>query len=149
MVTNMTIMSSEVIKLSRQVTRDENVQKVLANAVILTHELNVVLPELNKRNPELAGDLAGVVKNLSQMTNDLKVIGPAFASVGNDLPMAAQRAVEVLNEATILIKAMEKNLFLRGSVKEVREEEAADSRRAPASSKNPSSNSVKACENVK
>ena len=34
MVTNMTVMSSEVIKLSRQVTRDENVQKVLANAVV-------------------------------------------------------------------------------------------------------------------
>ncbi len=149
MVSNMTTMSSEVIKLSRQVTRDENIQKVLANAVVLTHELNVVLPELNKKNPQLAGDLAGVVKNLSQMTNDLKVIGPAFASVGNDLPMAAKRAVEALNEATVLIKAMEKSLFVRGSVKEVREEEEAASRRAPAGQKNPSSNSVNACENVK
>lgn len=149
MVSNMTTMSTEVIKLSRQVTRDDNVQKVLANAVVLTRELNVVLPELNKKNPELASDLAGVVKNLSQITNDLKVIGPAFAAVGNDLPVAAKRAVEALDEATILIKAMEKSLFVRGSVKEVREEEEAAARRAPASQKNPLSKTVNACENVK
>ncbi len=149
MVSNMTTMSTEVIKLSRQVTHDDNVQKVLANAVVLTRELNVVLPELNKKNPQLAEELAGMVKNLSQLTNDLKVVGPAVASVGSDLPLAAKRAVEVLNETTILIKAMEKSLFVRGSVKEVREEEAEASRRRPSSSINPAASPVNACENVK
>ncbi len=149
MVSNMTTMSSEVIKLSRQVTRDDNIQKVLANAVVLTRELNVVLPELNKANPQMAAELGLVIKNLSQMTNDLKVIGPAFASVGSELPMAAKRAVEALNEATILIKAMEKSVFIRGSVKEVREEEAQALRRMPSSQKNSESNSVNACESVK
>ena len=140
MVSNMTEMSSEVTKLSRQVTHDGNVQKVLANTVILTRELNMVLPELNKQNPQLASELAGVVRNLNQMTNDLKVIGPAFASVGSELPGAAKRAVEALNEATILIKAMEKSIFVRGNIKEVREEEASAPRRSPANN---------ACENVK
>lgn len=140
MVTGMTEMSSEVAKLSRQVTRDGNIEKVVSNAVVLTRELNVILPELNRQNPQLAAELAGVVRNLNQMTNDLKVIGPAVASVGNDLPAAAKRAVEVLTETTVLIKAMEKSMFVRGSVKEVREEEAASSRRMPSNN---------ACENVK
>jgi phospholipid/cholesterol/gamma-HCH transport system substrate-binding protein len=149
LVTNLDSMSTEVIKLSRQVTHEDNIQKVLANVVTLTHELNTVLPELNRRNPQLAQDLAVITRNLNTMTTDLKVIGPAFQAVGGELPQAAQRAVEALNEATVLIKAMEKNFFVRGSVKDVREDEAKDPRRTPSSVKNPSSNPVNACEDVK
>lgn len=146
---NLNHMSTEVIKLSKQITHQDNVKKVLSNAVVLTEELNHVLPELNRKNPQLASDLALVTKNLSQMTTDLKVIGPAFSAIGNDMPQAAKRAVEALNEATILIKAMQKSFFVRNSVDEVKTEEAKEARRTPSSVQKPSSNPVNACEDVK
>jgi phospholipid/cholesterol/gamma-HCH transport system substrate-binding protein len=75
-----------------------------------------------------------------------KVLPGVNRAVGKDMPHAAVRAVEALNEATVLLKAMQRNFFVRGSVSEVREEEK--SRRTPSSFKKPSSNPVNACEDV-
>jgi hypothetical protein len=50
----------------------------------------------------------------------------------------AKRALEALDEATVLMKAMQKNFFLRSSVQEVVEEENKEVKegvRAPAREK--------------
>ncbi len=128
---NLNTMSNEVIKLSMQATRDDGVQKLVANLAVTTHEINLILPELNKQNPLLAKDLAVMTKNLATVT---KALGPAIDEVGPDLPQASRRLVETLNETVVTLKAMQKSFFMKSSVEEVREEEAAH-RRLPASNK--------------
>lgn len=118
------VMSMEMTKLSRQATYKGNLQNVVSNLSVTTHELNNILPDLNRENPELAKDIAQMSKNLVSLTNDFKVLGPALKSVGPELPQATHRAVEALNETVIMLKAMQKSMFIRGSVQEVREEEA-------------------------
>lgn len=130
LIDNMSVMSEEVVKLSRQMNKDQNLGKVLQQAVLLTSELNRILPELNRGNPEMGSDLAKLTKSLGKVTAELD---RSFSQVDADMPSTAARMVEALNEATILIKAMQKSLFVRGSVREVREEEA-ERRRLPASS---------------
>jgi len=105
LVDNMNIMSVEVTKLSKQATDQNNMREVMRNVALLTGELNKTLP---------------------QIAETMKEIGP-------DMPKSAKRAVEALDEATILIKALQKSMLIRSSVKEVREEEAK--KRLPASSK--------------
>lgn len=129
LIDNMSTMSEEVVKLSRQVNKDQNLGKVLQQAVVLTTELNRILPELNRGNPEMGADLAKLTKSLGKVTSELD---RSFSQVDADMPSTAARMVEALNEATVLIKAMQKSLFIRGSVSEVREEEA-QRRRLPAS----------------
>jgi phospholipid/cholesterol/gamma-HCH transport system substrate-binding protein len=92
---NMNAMSVEVTKLSKQATEESNMKVVLQNAVFLTAELNKTIPQLNAA---------------------LKEIGP-------EMPKTARRAVEALEEATVLIKAMQKSVFMRGNVEDVRLEE--------------------------
>lgn len=130
LIGSMSAMSEEVVKLSRQVNKDQNLGKVLQQAVVLTTELNRILPELNRGNPEMGADLAKLTKSLGKVTQELD---RSFSQVDADMPSTAARMVEALNEATILIKAMQKSLFVRGSVREVREEEA-QRRRLPAAS---------------
>jgi phospholipid/cholesterol/gamma-HCH transport system substrate-binding protein len=95
LIENMNTMSVEVTKLSKQATDQNNMKNTLNNVAILTAELNKTLPHL---------------------TEAMKEIGP-------EMPKTAKRAVEALEEATILIKAMQKSLFMRSNVEEVRAQE--------------------------
>ncbi|WII70832.1 MlaD family protein [Bdellovibrio sp. 22V] len=127
---NLNTMSMEVIKLSKQATHDDGVQKLVGNLAVTTREINRILPELNEQNPELAKDLATMTQNLAVVT---KAIGPAVKEVETELPGASVKLVQALNETVVVLKAMQKSFFMRGSVREVKEEE--DALRMPAHTK--------------
>ncbi|HEY1078981.1 MAG TPA: MlaD family protein [Bdellovibrio sp.] len=124
---NLNTMSVEVIKLSKQATHDDGVQKLVGNLAVTTREINKILPELNEENPQLAKDLAVMTSNLATVT---KALGPAVKAVEPELPGASVRLVQALNETVVVLKAMQKSFFMRSSVKEVRDEESAE--RMPA-----------------
>lgn len=126
---NLNTMSVEVIKLSKQATHDDGVQKLVGNLAVTTQEINRILPELNEQNPQLAQDLAVMTRNLATVT---KALGPAMEAVEPQLPGASVRLVEALNETVVVLKAMQKSFFMRGSVREVLDEEG---KRMPAHSK--------------
>lgn len=123
---NLNTMSTEVIKLSKQATKDDGVEKLVGNLAVTTKEINKILPELNDQNPQLAKDLAVMTQNLATVT---KALGPAVHHVEAELPGASVRLVEALNETVVVLKAMQKSFFMRSSVQEVKEEEA---KRVPA-----------------
>lgn len=125
LVKNMNVMSVEVIKLSKQATRQENLGKVLANATALTQEINRLLPVVRERAPRLSKDLTQIVENLAVLTENFKLLTPTIVKMAPTLPKASQRAVEALDEAVVLLKAMQKSMFIKGSVEEVKEEEAS------------------------
>lgn len=137
------VMASEMTKLSRQATHKGNLQNVVSNLAVTTQEINNILPEMNRENPELAKDLAQMSKNLSVLTKDFRVLGPALNAVGPELPQATKRAVEALNETVIMLKAAQKSMFIRSSVKEVRDEEARQRRPASTPASAPSSEPTK------
>ncbi len=128
---NMNTMSKEVIKLSRQATGDENMKKLMINAALLTKELNKIIPEMNNSNPQAGQQLAQMMNNMAELTESMKAMSLVFKDLGPELPGTARRAMEALNEATVLMKALQKSFLLRGNVEDVREEEAK--RRLPAS----------------
>lgn len=135
---NLNTMSNEVTKLSQDLTYKQNLKKTLAQTVVLTQEVNRILPELNRQNPELAKNLAELTSSLSLMTKDFRVVTGMLKDYGPEIPNVAKRALEALDEATVLMKAMQKNFFLRSSVQEVVEEESKEVKegtRAPAREK--------------
>lgn len=131
LVQNLSQMSDEVTKLSSQLNQDQNLGKVLRQAVILTTELNRILPELNRSNPEMGEDLGKLTGVMGKLASSMQA---SFEQTDADMPSTTARMLEALDEATVLMKAMQKSLFIRGSVREVREEEA---KRLPASKRGP------------
>ncbi len=121
---NLNTMSLEVIKLSKQASKDENLAVVMRELATTTRELNLILPEMNRQAPEMAKDMSELVTNLAVLTKEFKVLIPALAEVAPDLPRTSRRAVEALDEAVVLIKAMQKSMFVKGNADEVRQEEA-------------------------
>lgn len=136
---NLNTMSVEVIKLSKQASKDEKLGVVLGQLAITTKEINAMIPEMNKQAPEMGKNISQLVANLAVLTEQFKVVIPALAEIAPDLPHASRRAVEALDEAVILVKAMQRSFFMRGNVEDVREEELADGKkpekRSPASEK--------------
>lgn len=126
---NLNVMTSEVIKLTKQATHDDGVQKLMGNLAVTMVEVNKILPELNKQNPQLARDLAVMTQNLATVT---KALGPAVKAVEPELPGASVRLVEALNETVVVLKAMQKSFFMKSNVREVKEEQ---SERLPAQAK--------------
>jgi phospholipid/cholesterol/gamma-HCH transport system substrate-binding protein len=135
---NLNVMSMEVIKMSKQATKDENLGVVLKELAVTTRELNHIIPEMNRQAPQMAKDMTKLVGNLAVLTEEFKVFIPALAEIAPDLPASSRRALEALDEAVVLIKAMQKSFFVKSNAEEVREEEAKQSKakkRVPANDK--------------
>ena len=136
---NLNTMSIEVIKLSKQASKDEKLGVVLGQLAITTKEINAMIPEMNKQAPEMGKNISQLVSNLAVLTEQFKVVIPALAEIAPDLPHASRRAVEALDEAVVLVKAMQRSFFMRGNVEDVRLEEEAqanDRRNATEKSEN-------------
>ena len=127
---NLNVMSLEVIKLSKQATKDENLEIVLGSLSATTKELNKLLPDLSERAPAMAKNMESLVKNMAELTQQFRVFMPAIAEIAPDLPHVSRRAVEALDEAVVLMKAMQKTWVVRSAAQEVREQEEKDSKKA-------------------
>lgn len=128
---NLSVLSVEAIKMSKQVNKDDNLGVLLTQAAKMSKELNALLPEIKDQAPQMAKDVTKLVSNLAILTEEFKVVIPALAEIAPDLPYASRRAVEALDEAVVLIKAMEKSFFVRSNAQDVREEEAKGVYRRP------------------
>lgn len=133
LVRNLNTLSEEVIKLSRQATRKDNLGTVLGNLAVTTNQLNDIIPYVREKAPQLGSDMTKIVQNLAVLTDNFKLLTPTIVQMAPALPKTSRRAVEALDEAVVLLKAMQKSMFVRGSVEEVRAEEAK--RREPAQEK--------------
>lgn len=124
LINNLNAMSTGLAKLSQQATKHENLATVLENANHLTTEINGVLPMVKEKAPALEQDMEKLVKNLAQMTEDLKTLTPTLVEMAPTLPKTGRRTAEFIDEFVILLKAMQKSMFLKANADEVREEEA-------------------------
>ena len=124
LVTNMGEMSKQVVTLTKKINRTEDLEKVLSNARVLTAELNKIVPELNHESPHLGKDVAQMATNLTVLTAEFSKMVPLMQQMAPQLPHASERALEALDETVVTLKAIQRSFFLRGSTREVREEEA-------------------------
>lgn len=129
LVNNLNTMSSEVTKLSKQATKDDSFRKLVENMTSLTSEMNKVLPEMVAANPEMAKDIGRITQDIATMT---QALAPAIQGVQGQLPQATLRLIQALDETVVTLRAMQKNVFMRGNVDEVRQQERE---RMPAEAK--------------
>ncbi len=128
LLVNVNMMAKEMTSLSQQATRKKNLQKIVDNLVTVTNVLDTAMPQLTEvveSNPHLAKDMAGMVQDLSKLTAEMTKVLPVFTELAPELPRVSRRAIEAMDEAVVILKAMQKSFLLKGSVQDVREEEAA------------------------
>ena len=132
LIKNMNQMSSGVSQVTSTLNKHQRFELMVKNLSDLTKELAIVMPEFKKQVPNMGTQFAALVNNLATLTDEFKKLTPTISAVAPELPQASLRALEMLDEMVITLKAMQKTFMLSGSVEEVREEEQ---QRKPASQK--------------
>lgn len=127
---NMNNMSYGVSEVTNTLNKHQRFELMVQNLSELTRELAVIMPEFKKQVPNMGGQFAQLINNLATLTEEFKKLTPAISAVAPKLPEASLRALEMLDEMVVTLKAMQKSFMLSGNVNEVREEEQ---KRKPAS----------------
>ncbi len=115
--------------------------ELLSNTTQLTRELNTVLKEMRISNPSYVEDFSSLAKHLNSLSKELQVLTPVLREAGPELPKLSRRLIEALDESVVLVKALQKNYFLKGAVIDVkkseRERDEINAPRKPASQEEP------------
>lgn len=133
LVENLTVMSGDLVKITGAAAKQKRAENIIINLAKLSQELEVILPAFYKEVPDVGMQLGQVVKSMNILTAEFQKLTPAIGVIAPELPRTSRRAVEALDEAVVLLKAMQKSFLLSGKVDEVRKEE----KRRPANTSEP------------
>jgi phospholipid/cholesterol/gamma-HCH transport system substrate-binding protein len=123
---NLGAASREAESLLKGLNHRQRLILALDDLKAMTKEINVALPAFSKNAPELADDLSKISKNMAVLTEEMQRLMPLLGRAIPELPRAGGRALEALDETVVTLKALQKTFLLRGSVDEVKRQEAAD-----------------------
>ncbi len=141
-VRNVVGISGETNTLLHEVNQKKQLSHLVDNMAKMSDEVNLMLPEFRKQSPQMAQDLAQITKSMAVLSSQLEKTLPMLNEIGPELPHAARRAFEALDETVVTLKALQKSFLMRGNVKEVLAEEKARDEsttkpRVPASTEKP------------
>jgi phospholipid/cholesterol/gamma-HCH transport system substrate-binding protein len=125
LVRNMVGVTGEMNTAMKTMNSKKQLSRMMDNMVAMTDEVNAMLPEFRKNSPQMAADLAKIMKATAVLSVQLEKTLPLLAEATPELPKATRRAFEALDQTVITLKALQKSFLIRGSVREVREEEWA------------------------
>lgn len=124
LVHNVSSITKQANAIMTQVNKKDQLTKTISNLASITTELNKVIPQLTETAPQLGHDLGKISTNLAVMTEEMNKVLPMVSDMAPEFPRVSRRAIEALDETVITLKAMQKSFLLRGSVKDVKDEEA-------------------------
>lgn len=90
-----------------------------------TNSLMSQMQKFTEESPDLVHDVRTLVTQMNVLTKEFQLLVPAIREVAPELPKTSKRAVEALDEAVVLMKAIQKTFLVRGAASEVREEESS------------------------
>lgn len=132
LVRNLVGVSGEVNTALHTMNQKKQLTHMMDNMVAMSDELNKMLPEFTKDSPEMAQDLRKITHSVALLSGQLEKTLPLLTEVTPELPKATRRAFEALDQTVVTLKALQKSFLIRGSVREVREEELAAEKREDA-----------------
>lgn len=118
-LTTATTAAKTVVTMGDQMTRKKNLQIAMENFAAVSQELSKMLIEM----PNMGQDLAEMLRQTTTAVRELNKVLPVMAQAAPQIPAATDKAMRAMEEAVVVLRAMQKSFLLRGSVKEVKEED--------------------------
>jgi phospholipid/cholesterol/gamma-HCH transport system substrate-binding protein len=133
---NLNMAVPQITNLTKSVNDKSKLTRLMDNIVQVSNVMSSVAKQMDSSSAaSSAAEIRELISNMTVISRDLKQTLPALQAVAPDLPKAGLRAIEALDQAVVLIKAMQKSIFMRSNVKEVIEEESSQpsNKRLPSS----------------
>ncbi len=118
--------------VARQANKKGQLEQTVTNLAALTREMKKALPYYTKNADEMSKNLHGITRNLNSISEQMNALMPALNEMAKTAPETSKILTESLLETKILVKAIQRNFFIRGNAEDVRREEE-EKKRAPAS----------------
>ena len=133
MIGNVNDMAREMALSAGTMNREQRLERLTEEMRLASAQMNRLLPEMREQMPDTLAQMNRLIGNMNQLSEDLSELTPALAELAPQLPETGRRTIEAIDEAVVLMKAMQKSFLLRGKVEDVVEEEAErESRRRPS-----------------
>jgi phospholipid/cholesterol/gamma-HCH transport system substrate-binding protein len=114
--------------IARQANQKHHLEQAVADVAALTRDMRLAVPHYTNNAAELSGQITVIAKNLNGISTRINDMMPAMQEMAKTAPDTAKVLNESLAETKILVKALERNFFIRGSVNDVREEQERNAR---------------------
>jgi phospholipid/cholesterol/gamma-HCH transport system substrate-binding protein len=114
--------------IARQANQKHHLEQAVSDIAALTRDMRHAVPLYTNNAAELSGQINVIAKNLNGISTRINEMMPALQEVAKTAPDTAKVLNESLAETKILVKALERNFFIRGSVNDVREEQERNAR---------------------
>jgi phospholipid/cholesterol/gamma-HCH transport system substrate-binding protein len=118
--------------IAKQANQKKNLENTIGNIAALTAEMRKALPHYTDNAVEMSKNISGITRNLNSISTQINELMPVVQELAKAGPTTSQNLAETLKETKILVKALQRNFFIRGNANDVRDEESAKER-APAS----------------
>jgi phospholipid/cholesterol/gamma-HCH transport system substrate-binding protein len=105
-------------------------QRVVANLGALSGQLRQLMAGLAENAPQLSKDVSKIVSNMSALTTEFSKMAPQLTASAESIPLGTKKMIELMTESVTVVRAMQRSFLLRGSIADIREE---DAKRIPAS----------------
>jgi phospholipid/cholesterol/gamma-HCH transport system substrate-binding protein len=106
----------------------------------IANRVDSQLPQIFASTDKLTKEALLALHGSNKLIVDLQEAAPLLKTAAKELPEASIKSVRAINEAIIVLKAMQKSFFLRGGVEDVKKEialeaEEKEKNRVPANAK--------------
>lgn len=104
----------------------------------IANKVNGQLPKIFASTDKLSGEAVQAIHGTNKLIADLQETAPILKNMAKEMPEMSEKSMKAVNEAIVVLRAMQKTFILRSGAEEVKKEMAAseekkDEGRAPAS----------------
>lgn len=117
-----------------------HLKSTLSKTDMIAGKVNGQLPKIFAKTDKFSTEAVAAVQGTNKLIADLQETTPLLKNIAKDMPEMSEKSLKAVNEAIIVLRAMQKSFFLKNSVEETKKEMAETVReskkaeaRAPAS----------------
>lgn len=117
-----------------------HLKSTLSKTDMIAGKVNGQLPKIFAKTDKISNETVQVIQGTNRLIADLQETTPLIKNMAKDMPAMSDKSLKAINEAIVVLKAMQKTFFLKGNAEEAKKEMAeSDVRqtdgRMPASEK--------------
>jgi hypothetical protein len=115
-----------------------HLKSTLSKTDMIAGKVNVQLPKFFAKTDKISSETVHAIEGTNKLIADLQETTPLIKNLAKEMPEMSDKSLKAVNEAIVVLRAMQKSFFLKSGAEEVKKEiSAAEAKksenRAPAS----------------
>ncbi len=116
-----------------------NLKSTLKKTDMIVGKVNGQLPKVFAKTDKISNEAMQAIQGTNKLIADLQETTPLIKTAAKEMPEVSDKSVKAINEAIVVLRAMQKSFFLKGNAEEVKKEIAAEEEKKAEGARLPAS----------